>query len=129
MQATCLLSKISKRRLVSRFHRNACFATTTTHIPGAGESGYPLYSDVPKPPRNKSERKPYPTPMKTLIRRAKEEREARKLHPCRMLHHPPDNGLLVPQLVAVAHHVHQARQTLIHGISNLIQVIPVQRCR
>ncbi|XP_024027453.1 APO protein 3, mitochondrial isoform X2 [Morus notabilis] len=67
--------------------------------------------------------------MKTLIRRAKEERVARKAQPCRLLEHPPENGLLVPQLVAVAHQVHQARETLLLGVSKLLQVLPLQRCR
>ncbi|KAJ6410518.1 hypothetical protein OIU84_007294 [Salix udensis] len=67
--------------------------------------------------------------MKVLIKRAKEEREARKLQPCRMLENPPENGLLVPQLVPVAHQVYEAREALISGISKLVKVIPVQKCR
>ncbi|PQQ05319.1 APO protein 3 mitochondrial [Prunus yedoensis var. nudiflora] len=76
-----------------------------------------------------SERKPYPTPMKVLIQRAKEEKEARKAQPCRMLEEPPDNGLLVPELVEVAHQVYRARQSVLFGLSKLLQVVPVQRCR
>ncbi|KAK3006022.1 hypothetical protein RJ639_016104 [Escallonia herrerae] len=67
--------------------------------------------------------------MKTLIRRAKEEREARKAQPCSVLQEPPDNGLLVPQLVEVAHRVHRARDSLLLGVSKLIHAIPVKRCR
>lgn len=88
-----------------------------------------LYSDVPRPPRRKTERKPFVTPMKELIRMAKEEREARKLQPCRMLEYPPENGLLVPELVEVAHHVYRARESLLKGLSELVKVVPVQRCR
>ncbi|OWM85684.1 APO protein 3, mitochondrial [Punica granatum] len=87
-----------------------------------------LYTDLPRPPRTKSERKPHPTPMKVLIRRAKEEREARKLQPCRMLENPPDNGLLVPELIPVAHHIYRARESLLKGLSELVRSIPVQRC-
>lgn len=94
-------------------------------VPGDDEG----YEDVPRPPRRKSERKPYVTPMKELIRRAKEEREARKLQPCRLLDTPPDNGLLVPELVDVAHQVHRARESLLRDLSQLLRVIPVQRCR
>uniref|UniRef100_A0A5B7BXR0 APO domain-containing protein n=1 Tax=Davidia involucrata TaxID=16924 RepID=A0A5B7BXR0_DAVIN len=96
---------------------------------GEGDDDDPLYADVPRPRRTKSERKPYPTPMKVMIRRAKEERAARKAQPCRILEEPPDNGLLVPELVDVAHRVYRARESLLLGISKLIHVIPVQRCR
>ncbi|KAB1217536.1 APO protein 3, mitochondrial [Morella rubra] len=89
----------------------------------------PLYADVPKPRLKKSERKPYPTPMKVLIARAKEEREARKAQPCRVLRDPPDNGLLVPELVEVANRVYQARCSLLFGLSKLGQLIPPLRCR
>ncbi|KAK3433683.1 hypothetical protein EUGRSUZ_D00977 [Eucalyptus grandis] len=88
-----------------------------------------LYSDVPRPPRRKAERKPFVTPMKELIRRAREEREARKLQPCLMLEKPPENGLLVPELVEVAHRVYRARGSLLKGLSELLKVVPVQRCR
>ncbi|KAM1140152.1 hypothetical protein EV1_039840 [Malus domestica] len=67
--------------------------------------------------------------MKVLIRSAKEEKEARKAEPCRMLEESPDNGLLVPELVEVAHQVYQARKSLLFGLSKLVQVVPVQRCR
>ncbi|KAL0862828.1 hypothetical protein Bca101_041946 [Brassica carinata] len=43
--------------------------------------------------------------MKELIRRAKEEKQLRKSQPCRVLEHPPDNGLLVH----VAQRVHRCR--------------------
>ncbi|XP_057473255.1 APO protein 3, mitochondrial [Actinidia eriantha] len=96
---------------------------------GFGEGDDPLYADLPKPSRMKVERKPYPTPMKVLIRRAKEEREARKAQPCRLLEEPPGNGLLVPELVDVAHRVYRARESVLFGVSKLLDVAPVQRCR
>lgn len=89
------------------------------------------YADVPRPGR-KWERKPYVTPMKVLIRRAKEERRTRQESPCRVLEHPPDNGLLVPHLIKVAHQVHSARESLLHGLTKLVKgeaAIPVKRCR
>ncbi|KAF8693450.1 hypothetical protein HU200_038846 [Digitaria exilis] len=89
------------------------------------------YADVPRPGR-RWERKPYVTPMKVLIRRAKEERQARGENPCRVLEHPPDNGLLVPHLVEVAHRVHAARERLLDGLTRLVEgenAIPVKRCR
>ena len=89
------------------------------------------YVDVPRPGR-KWERKPYVTPMKVLIRRAKEERQARRENPCRVLEHPPDNGLVVPHLVDVARRVHAAREGLLGGLTRLVEgegAIPVKRCR
>jgi hypothetical protein len=89
------------------------------------------YADVPRPGR-RWERKPYVTPMKVLIRRAKEERQARRENPCRVLEHPPDNGLLVPHLVDVAHRVHAARERLLGGLTRLVEgenAIPVKRCK
>ncbi|CAN6970366.1 unnamed protein product [Brassica rapa subsp. trilocularis] len=90
----------------------------------------PLYADVPKPRKDKSERKPYPTPMKELIRRAKEEKELRKSQPCRVLEDPPDNGLLVPELVPVARRVHRCRASLLSGLSRIVHHhVHVHRCR
>lgn len=89
----------------------------------------PLYADIPKPRKDKSERKPYPTPMKELIRRAKEEKQVRNSQPCRVLEDPPDNGLLVPELVDVAHRVHRCRASLLSGLSEIIHHVSVHRCR
>ncbi|KFK27935.1 hypothetical protein AALP_AA8G450000 [Arabis alpina] len=89
----------------------------------------PLYVDVPKPRKDKSERKPYPTPMKELIRRAKEEKQLRNSQPCRVLENPPDNGLLVPELIDVAHRVHRCRASLLSGLSKIIRHVSVHRCR
>ncbi|KAL6634150.1 hypothetical protein ACP70R_026821 [Stipagrostis hirtigluma subsp. patula] len=104
---------------------------------GSGGGGDPEedeafpYADVPRPGR-RWERKPYVTPMKVLIRRAKEERRVRQENPCRVLEHPPDNGLLVPHLVEVAHRVYRARERLLDGLTRLVEgddAIPVRRCR
>ncbi|KAJ7959870.1 APO protein [Quillaja saponaria] len=116
------------KRLHCRLNRNLFFSSERT-LTLRGDTYDPMYSDIPKPPSKKSERKPYPTPMKVLIQRAKEEREVRKAQPVRMLEEPPDNGLLVPELVEVARRVYQARGSLLFGLSKLVQVIPVQRCR
>lgn len=126
-----ILSQISQSaKLNFRFTQNFLFSSNETQSPNLNGGGDdPLYSDVPKPRRDKSERKPYPTPMKALIRRAKEERESRKAEPVKLLEHPPGNGLLVPELVSVAHQVYRARLSLLYGLSKLIQFIPVQRCR
>lgn len=123
----------SKRYLLKRLPHHLIptlsFASETWPAPAASvDDGFP-YSDVPKPKRRNSERKPYVTPMKALIERAKAEREARKAQPCRVLEEPPENGLLVPELVEVARRVYQARGSLLFGLSQLVRVIPVLRCR
>lgn len=99
----------------------------TTKDPDANNDH--LYADIPKPTKSKSERKPYPTPMKILVRRAKQEREARKAQPCKLLEQPPENGLLVPELVGVAHQVYRARESVLLGLSKLVKAVPVLRCR
>ncbi|XP_010523444.1 PREDICTED: APO protein 3, mitochondrial [Tarenaya hassleriana] len=114
--------------LLSKTHFSSS-TKTLTHVKFPPSGDDPLYADVPKPQRDKSERKPYPTPMKELIRRAKEERELRKAQPCRVLEDPPDNGLLVPELVDVAHRVHRARASLLSGLARIVRVITIHRCR
>ncbi|KAI4367835.1 hypothetical protein MLD38_016460 [Melastoma candidum] len=126
-----MLRRVSSRLLKFQLpdSRVAAFSPGTPD----GSRGYAAhdegYVDVPRPPKSKSERKPYVTPMKELIRRAKGEREARKLNPCRLLEDPPDNGLLVPELVDVAHRVHRYRESLLRDVSQLLRLVPVQRCR
>ncbi|KAH0452677.1 hypothetical protein IEQ34_019976 [Dendrobium chrysotoxum] len=95
------------------------------------EEGEKPYNDVPRPGK-KGKRKPYATPMKVLIRRAKEKKKARQENPCQILEHAPENGLLVPELIEVAHQVHLDRSSLLHGLSKLIEgdpAIPIHRCR
>ncbi|XP_022137877.1 APO protein 3, mitochondrial [Momordica charantia] len=108
-------------------HNSSTFTQTAQKL--EHDAHDPLYVDIPKPRTRKSERKPYPTPMNLLILRAKEERKARKAQPCRMVEHPPDNGLLLPDLVHVAQAVYLAWKSLLFGMSRLVEVIPVQRCR
>lgn len=89
------------------------------------------YADVPRPAK-KWQRKPYPTPMKELIRRAKEEKRARQNSPCRLLENAPENGLLVPDLIEVAYQVYNANEILLLGLSKLVDgdsAIPVKKCR
>ncbi|XWS51506.1 hypothetical protein CRYUN_Cryun12cG0181800 [Craigia yunnanensis] len=132
MQRKSLLLQISQlNKLHCRFYQNSSFSSEKTqNFPlFPDKNDYPMYSDVPKPRPDKSERKPYPTPMKELIKRAKQEKELRKAQPCRLLEHPPANGLLIPELVDVANRVYRAREFLLSGLSKLVRVIPVQRCR
>lgn len=128
MRATIIFSQLSLLKRLSHYF-NATLSFTSEAWPSADDpdDGFP-YSDVPYPSRIKSERKPYVTPMKVLIARAKAEREARKAQPCRVLEEPPENGLLVPELVEVAHRVYRARGFLLSGLRQLVRVIPILRC-
>lgn len=114
-----------KRRLLSKVIREY---VQNEEEDGEGEGPY---QDVPRPGK-KWERKPYVTPMKVLIRRAKEEKKGRQENPCQILEHAPGNGLLVPELIEVAHQAHRDRGSLLHGLSKLIEgdpAIPIHRCR
>lgn len=42
---------------------------------------------------------------------------------------PPKNGLLVPELIPIAHEVLNAWEGLIRGLAQLLHVIPVHACR
>lgn len=117
------------KALSFRFSPKSCCNYVRTVTTEAGEGHDHMYRDVPQSPKSKSERKPYVTPMKILIQRAKAEKEVRKAQPCRMLEERPDNGLLVPELVNVAHQVYRSREILLSGLSELVKKIPVQRCR
>ncbi|KAL1203833.1 APO protein 3 [Cardamine amara subsp. amara] len=123
------LMQISSVFVISKSHFSSSIKPLT-NLDLPADDDDPLYADVPKPRKDKSERKPYPTPMKELIRRAKEEKQLRKSQPCRVLEDPPDNGLLVPELVHVAHSVHRCRNSLLSGLSKIIHHhVSVHRCR
>ena len=79
----------------------------------------PPYADVPRKGR-RWERKPYKTPVKVLIRRAKAEKKERQENPCRILQDPPDNGLVVPELVPVAVRVFSAWRNFLRGFSRVL---------
>lgn len=84
------------------------------------------YVDVPKP-LSKRERKPFVTPIKDLIRRARKVRVMNQDVTERVLQRP-ENGLLVRRLVPVSHQVYQAKTDLYEGVAKLVDVIPVKAC-
>ncbi|GMH24065.1 hypothetical protein Nepgr_025908 [Nepenthes gracilis] len=127
---TMLLQMQIPKRINYRLIQSLHHSKVGIQAPTFGrETDDPFYVDVPKPRRRKSDRKPYPTPMKVLIRKAREEKELRKAHPCRLLEHPPDDDLLIHELISVAYQVYRTRESLLVGIPKLIQFIPVLRCR
>lgn len=72
----------------------------------------------------KDQKKPFVSPPKRGGFKVKKKRPLRE----RVLR-PPANGLLVPKLIPVAHEVFEARTKLIHLVTQLMKVIPVQTCR
>ena len=130
MRATVTSSKLSLlKQLPHRLIPTLSFASETWPVPAASVDDAFQYSDVPRPRRRNSEWKPYVTPMKALIERVKAEKEVRKAQPRRVLEEPPENGLLVPELVEVARRVYEACGSLLFSLSQLVRVIPVLRCR
>ncbi|CAA6663984.1 unnamed protein product [Spirodela intermedia] len=108
-----LLAQASgEERLLVRLADIASLSSASAESPcggggGGGEEEAP-YADVPRRGR-RWERKPYPTPVKELVRQAKAERRARLANPCRVIEHPPDNGLLVADLSPFCEEVHVGR--------------------
>ncbi|KAL1364808.1 hypothetical protein AAHE18_03G243700 [Arachis hypogaea] len=119
MRAIVISSEIIShlKRLPHRFNATLSFSSEISPLVAFGDDRESTYSDVPRPCRRKSKRKPYMTPMKVLIER--ERREKRE---------PLDNGLLVPELVEVAHRVYLAQNSLVSGLSQLARLIPVLHC-
>lgn len=76
----------------------------------------------------KSERKPWVTSINELKRRARLEKQERKVVQEVTLK-PPENGLLVKGLVPVAHEVFAARAVLLSSVSRIAKNIPIHVCR
>ncbi|KAK3021041.1 hypothetical protein RJ639_047288 [Escallonia herrerae] len=76
----------------------------------------------------KSERKPMVTPVNELKRIARAEKKERLMVEEVKLS-PPENGLLVKELVPVAHEVLAARADLFACVSRVVASIPIYSCR
>lgn len=76
----------------------------------------------------KKKKKPYPIPLKQIKRAAKADKELAQRGIEKPLE-PGKNGLLVTDLIPVAHEVLDAWKILIKGLSHLLHVIPVYACR
>ncbi|KAF7813452.1 APO protein 3, mitochondrial-like [Senna tora] len=75
----------------------------------------------------KSERKPMVRSVNELKREARLKKKERQ-NVCETILQPPENGLLVKQLVPVAHEVFAARSELLSCVSRLVKYIAVYRC-
>ncbi|KAK6940980.1 APO domain [Dillenia turbinata] len=77
--------------------------------------------------RKKFERKPLVTGINELKRRARVEKEMRRKVQEVVLK-PPENGLLIKELVPVAHEVYAAREKLYACIPRVLESIPIYAC-
>ncbi|KAI5082236.1 hypothetical protein GOP47_0001979 [Adiantum capillus-veneris] len=80
--------------------------------------------DLPRPPP-KNKKKPWITPPKPGGFLRKLKRGPPKLRSLRT----PDNGLLVPKLIPIAHQVFEAHKSVNRLIPKLMQVVPVKTCK
>lgn len=90
------------------------------------KEGLPQNVDLP-PVLPKDKKKPYPIPLKEIQKRARDEKRLAQQGIEKPLE-PPKNGLLVPELIPVAHEVLDAWKDLIKGLAQLLHVIPVYAC-
>ncbi|XP_019056646.1 PREDICTED: APO protein 3, mitochondrial-like [Tarenaya hassleriana] len=86
----------------------------------------PVDTDLPRKLK-RDERKPWVTHITELKRRGREERKERLLVREKVLG-PPENGLLVKELIPVAHEVYAARSELFACVSRVSQSITVYTC-
>lgn len=113
------------RRVVSRTF--LCAYQTSRQDPSERKNRVPQNVDLP-PVLPKKEKKPYPVPIKKILQAARNRKKlAEKGIEMPLL--PPQNGLLVPDLIPVAHEVLDAWKILIKGLAQLLHVIPVHGCR
>lgn len=90
------------------------------------KEGLPQNVDLP-PVLPKNKKKPYPIPITEIQRIARAEKKLAQMGIEKSLE-PPKNGILVPELIPVAHEVLYAWEGLIRGLAQLLHVIPVYAC-
>lgn len=83
-----------------------------------------------KPPQKlkNSEKKPWVTDINEVKHRSRLEKQERRVVRETTLK-PPENGLLVKELVPVAHDVLAARTRLLSCVSRVSESIPIYVCR
>ncbi|KAJ0007237.1 hypothetical protein Pint_30061 [Pistacia integerrima] len=90
------------------------------------QKGYPQNVDLP-PILPKRKKKPFPIPIEKMKQAARKDKKLAERGIEKPLK-PPENGILVPQLVPVAYEVLDAWKSLIKGLAQLLHVIPVYGC-
>ncbi|KAG8644841.1 APO protein 1, chloroplastic isoform X1 [Manihot esculenta] len=93
---------------------------------GKKQQSYPQNVDLP-PILPKKKKKPYPIPFMLIKKAARRDKKLAEMGIEKPLE-PPKNGLLVPDLIPVAHEVLDAWKVLIKGVAQLLHVIPVYGC-
>lgn len=119
-----------------RLPKGGVLLRTTLHCAGRGlrhdfrrienQKEYPQNVEFP-PIQPKKKKKPYPVPLKKIQRDARENKRLAELGIEKPLE-PPKNGLIVQDLVPVAHEVLDAWKSLIKGLSQLLHVVPAHAC-
>lgn len=128
---------IKRPQTVSRLHRALARRIFAANLAAAAEiKSYhtralcSTASDFVEPPRKlrRSERKPWVADINELKRRERSRREERTVAREAKLK-PPENGLLVKELVPVARDVLAARSRLLSCVSRVSEIIPIFVCR
>ncbi|XP_059625682.1 APO protein 3, mitochondrial-like [Cornus florida] len=113
------------RRVGNGIHKYVANLNRLKH-PCALFSSGSSYTDLPRKLKL-SERKPWVTSVNELKRKARLENEER-LVVREVTLSPPENGLLVKELVPIAHEVFAARAQLLACVSRVAMSIPVYSC-
>ncbi|KAJ0016570.1 hypothetical protein Pint_11887 [Pistacia integerrima] len=91
------------------------------------QKGYLQNVDLP-PVLPKRKGKPFPIPIEKMTQAARKDKKLAERGIERPLK-PPENGILVPQLVPIAYEVLDAWKSFIKGLAQLLHVLPVYGCR
>lgn len=78
--------------------------------------------------RKRCERKPWVTHITELKRIGRRERKERQMVKEKIVW-PPENGLLVKELIPIAHEVYAARTELFACVSRVVKSIAIYACR
>ncbi|KAK6924308.1 APO domain [Dillenia turbinata] len=111
---------------ISRTTLNSTFPGPSSYIIVKKNDAVPQNVDLP-PILPKKKKKPYPVPIRTILRNARADKKLAMLGIEKPLE-PPKNGLLVHELIPVAYEVLDAWKVLIKGLAQLLHVVPVYGC-
>lgn len=103
-------------------------SVTEEHRGSDGKSQEYLQNVNLPPLLPKNKKKPFPIPLKKIVQAAKVDKKLSQMGIEKLLE-PPKNGLLVSELIPVAHEVLEAWEVLLKGLSELVNIVPVFGCR
>lgn len=103
-------------------------SVTEEHRGSDGKSQEYLQNVNLPPLLPKNKKKPFPIPLKKIVQAAKVDKKLAQMGIEKPLE-PPKNGLLVSELIPVAHEVLEAWEVLLKGLSELVNIVPVFGCR